>query len=205
MVVHVGDSPSVGAEGDALAVERLDVRIEDGTLRSHRGIGSTSELRPRRHGLCRAPTLEGAYLSGSGPMGWIGSSPEPLRQRCGAPAVCRSRRQAHSAQSPCPAQAACGSMRCAERFDAALSGSGSLRASGTAETSRSARKGFGERQSRPAADAPTTVAASGSGNLAVHASEAAEGSLQGSGNVTVHGPAHCSITKSGSGHIRCGA
>src|SRR5688572_11179601 len=70
VVVHVGDSTFVRAEGDAAAVERLDVRVEDNILRiarrrnwlDFRGFGRGATV------YVDAPALGGATVAGSGMM-----------------------------------------------------------------------------------------------------------------------------------------
>jgi len=209
VVVHVGDGPSVRAEGDAVAVERVDVRVEDGTLRIAPR-GSWLDFRSFGRGATiyvATPALEGARVSGSGPMRVDRVQSEAFEAAVsGSGGLQIEQVRARSAQFSVSGS---GSLQVdaleAERFEAALSGSGGLRAAGTAGSSRVTVRGSGSARLDQLQTRRTTVAASGSGSVAIHASEAAEGSLRGSGSVTVHGPAQCSITKSGSGHVRCGA
>ena len=209
VVVQVGDGPSVRAEGDAVAVERLDVRVEDGTLR----------IGPRRNWLdfrsfgrgatiyVAAPALDGARVSGSGSM-----RVDRIRSQAFEAAVSGSGglqiEEVRAAQAEFSLSGS-GSVRVdaleAEQFGAALSGSGGLRAAGTAANSRVTISGSGSARLERLETRRTTVAASGSGSVAVQASEAVDGSLMGSGSVIVHGTARCSVSRSGSGHVRCGA
>lgn len=209
VVVHVGDRHSVRAEGDAVAVERLDVRVEDGTLR----------IAPRRNILdfrsfgrgatvyVAAPALDGARLAGSGAM-----RVDRIQSRAFAASVSGSGglqiEEVQAGQAEFSLSGS-GSVRIdalqAEQLEVALSGSGGLRAAGTAEHSRVTVSGSGSAGLERLHTRRTSVAARGSGSVAVQVSEAVDGSLMGSGSVTVHGPARCSISRTGSGHIRCGA
>jgi hypothetical protein len=209
VVVHVGDGPSVRAEGDALALERLDVRVEDGTLR----------IAPRRNMLdfrsfgrgatvyVTAPALDGARLAGSGTMRVDRIQSQAFEaQVSGSGGLRIEEVRAGRAEFSVSGS---GSVRIdaleAEQFEAALSGSGSLRAAGRADNSRVAISGSGGASLAGLRTRRTSVAASGSGSVAVQASETVDGSLVGSGSVTVHGPARCLVARTGSGHIRCGA
>ena len=71
VVVTVGGQPSVRAEGDSEMIERLDIRVEDGSLK----IGTRREDEGwfRRHRgrvtvYVTAPALNGASIGGSGDM-----------------------------------------------------------------------------------------------------------------------------------------
>jgi hypothetical protein len=209
VVVHVGDGPSVRAEGEAAAVERLDVRVDNGTLRIA-SRGSWLDFRSFGRGATiyvATPTLDAATVRGSGPMTVDRIQSESFEAAVSGSGGLRIEEvRARSAQFSVSGS---GSLRVdalqAEQFEAALSGSGGLRAAGTAGNSRVTVRGSGSARLDQLQTRRTTVSASGSGSLAIHASETAEGSLRGSGSVTVHGPAHCAITRSGSGHVRCGA
>ena len=210
VVVEAGSAPSVRAEGDEEAVERLDVRVDRGTLR----IGS------RRHWLdfgsfgrgatvyvTAAPTLDGATISGSGIM-TIGRI-ETQAFRGAVSGSGRLRIEELRAREIGFALSGSGRVQVdsleAEQFESVLSGSGSLQAAGTAENSRVRTAGSGSARLDRLQTRRTSVSASGSGSAAVRASEAVEGSLSGSGSVIVHGTAHCSISRTGSGQVRCAA
>ena len=209
VVVHVGDKASVRAEGDEAAVERLDVRVEDGTLRIARR-GSWLDFRSFGRDATvyvAAPALDGASVAGSGSM-----RVDRIESRVFEAAVRGSgglRIDEVRAGLAELSLSGSGSMRIdaleAEKLDAALAGSGGIRASGTAEDSRVALCGSGSARLEGLETRRTTVAARGSGRIAVQASETVEGSLKGSGSVTVHGPARCSVSRKGSGHVRVAA
>ena len=70
VVVTVGGAPSVRAEGDAAAIERLDIRVENGQLKiaTQRGNWSWRRQRGRVTVFVTAPSLNGAAIGGSGDM-----------------------------------------------------------------------------------------------------------------------------------------
>lgn len=208
VLVDIGDAPAVHAEGDDVALERLDVRVEGRTLRIRSG---RSPLDFRTFGrratiYVTAPqTLNGARVAGSGSM-----RVQPIRSRAFEAAVSGSGSlQIEELHSPHAEFALSGSGHLkvgaleAERLDAAISGSGSLRAAGSAEHARVALSGSGSARLDDLQTRRTSVSAAGSGSVVVRASEAADGCATGSGSVTVHGTAHCTIMRSGSGTVRC--
>ena len=208
VVVHVGEGPSVRAEGDELAVERLDVRVEDNTLRiaARRNMLDFRSFGRGATVYVAAPALDGARLAGSGAM-----RVDRIQSRTFAASVSGSgglRIDEVRAGRAEFTLSGSGSVRIdalqAEQVEIALSGSGGLRAAGTAENSRVTISGSGSAGLERLRTRRSSVAASGSGSVAVQVSETVDGALMGSGSVTVHGPARCSITRTGSGHVRCG-
>lgn len=188
VVVTVGGAPSVRAEGDSRMVERLDVRVEDGTLR----IGYRRGWLDFRSGgpvtvYVTTPALNGATIAGSGDM-----------------RVDRVEGEAFEAEIAGSGDMEIGQLR-ARRASFAIAGSGNLRAAGTADDVDVSIAGSGNVSLNQLQSRRSSVSVAGSGNISVNASDTVEGDLMGSGNVTVHGRARCSISKMGSGNVRCGA
>ena len=190
VVVTVGGAPSVRAEGDSEAVERLDIRVEDGTLK----IGSRRNERwfsfRRERGITvyvTAPRLNGATIAGSGDM-----------------RVDRVQSEAFEAEIAGSGDMAIGALQ-ARRASFAIAGSGGISAAGTAEQADVSIAGSGSVSLDRLQTRRTSVSVAGSGDISVRASESVEGSVMGSGDVTVHGSARCSISKMGSGDVHCGA
>ena len=189
VIVAVGGAPSVRAEGDAEAIERLDIRVEDGTLKiGSRGRGNWFG---RGHGRVTvhvtAPALSRASIGGSGDMridrveaprfdGSIGGSGD---MEIGALRA----RQAHFS----------------------IAGSGGIRAAGQADEADISIAGSGSVSAESLAMRRANVSVVGSGDVAVRASETVDASIMGSGDVTVHGAARCNVSKMGSGDVRCGS
>ncbi|WP_166040937.1 head GIN domain-containing protein [Sphingosinicella sp. YJ22] len=186
VIVTVGGAPSVRAEGDTAALERLDIRVEGGRLH----IGTQRGTTFRGPGLVTVhvttPSLRGAEIAGSGDMqvsalqaerfeGGIAGSGNLILQQIEAQAA---------------------------EFE--IAGSGNVRASGRVREAKIEVMGSGnaELPGLQAQDAEVSIA--GSGNANMHASGTARVSIMGSGNVTVAGGARCDVRKMGSGEVRCG-
>ncbi len=190
VVVAVGGAASVRAEGDAEAIERLEIRVENGTLR----IGTRDErgwFNFRDHGgvtvHVTTPALNGASIRGSGDM-----------------RVDRAEAQAFEADIAGSGDLQIAALR-AQRANFAIAGSGSIQAAGTVEQASIAIAGSGNVGLERLQTRRASVSVAGSGDVSVRASEAVDGDIMGSGDVVVHGTARCSIQKMGSGDVRCGA
>ena len=188
VVVAVGAAPSVRAEGDAAAIERLDIRVENGTLKigSRRSDGWFSRNRGHVTVHVTAPALNAASIGGSGDMridrveaprfaASIGGSGD---MEIGA---LRARQASFSIAGSGDIRAAAGQV---EEADISIAGSGSVSA-GALQTRRA------------------DVSVVGSGNVSLQASETVEASIMGSGDVNVQGTARCSVSRMGSGDVHC--
>jgi hypothetical protein len=189
VVVTFGGAPSVRAEGEADALDRLDIRVEGATLK----IGSRRDQRWfsfRRHRgvtvYVTAPALHGASIQGSGDL-----------------RIDRTQTEAFEAEIAGSGDLQIGQLQ-ASRARFAVAGSGDIRAAGTADSADVSIAGSGNVGLQQLQTRRASVSVAGSGNVALHASEAVDGSVMGSGNVTVRGGAHCSINKMGSGNVSCG-
>ncbi|HEX9947660.1 MAG TPA: head GIN domain-containing protein [Allosphingosinicella sp.] len=189
VVVAVGGAPSVRAEGDSALIEKLDIRVENGTLRIGYKKGNWSFGWSRDRGpvtiRVSAPTLTGAEVAGSGDMkidkveggdfaGEIAGSGEI------AIAGLRARNASFS-----------------------IAGSGGVTATGTADTADFDIAGSGDVRAGGLQVKRAKVSIAGSGNVETKAMETADISIMGSGDVVVTGPAKCTISKMGSGDVRC--
>ena len=189
VVVTVGGTPSVRAEGEVEELDRLDIRVEGGTLK----IGSRREGRWfsfRHHRgvtvYVTAPSLNGATIAGSGDM-----------------RVDRVQADAFEAEIAGSGDMEIAALQ-ARRASFSIAGSGGIRAAGNAENADVSIAGSGDVGLERLQTRRASVNVAGSGDISVHASEAVDGSVMGSGNVTVVGGARCSISKMGSGDISCG-
>ena len=90
-----------------------------------------------------------------------------------------------------------------DQFTMAVSGSGSVRASGAAKRVQAAIDGSGEISSKDVTASSATVAIHGSGTISVHAKDAVTAAISGSGDVEVYGkPANVTRVVDGSGEVR---
>jgi hypothetical protein len=188
VVVSQGAATSVRAEGDAETIERLDIRVENGTLK----IGTRNQNNPfrfRRHrGVTvhvTTPELTGASIAGSGDM-----------------RIESVRGEAFSASIAGSGEIEIGRME-TRRARLSIAGSGGIRASGRADEAEAAIAGSGDLHLGGLALRRADVSVAGSGNIELNASEAVSGSVMGSGDVRVVGGARCDVRRMGSGSVHC--
>ena len=188
VVVTVGEAPSVRAEGDAEALEHLEVRVENGRLRigTRRG-GWFGRDRGRATVYVTAPSLAGASIGGSGDM-----------------RIDRVQAEAFDASVAGSGDIEIAALA-ARRTEFSIAGSGNIRAAGEAEETEISIAGSGDAHLENFRVRRASVSIAGSGDASLQASEAVDGSIIGSGNVNVRGTARCSLSKLGSGDLNCGA
>lgn len=188
VVVTVGGVPSVRAEGSAKALERLEIKVENGVL----GIG-TKEGNWVSFGnnggitvYVTTPSLAGASIGGSGDM----------------------RIDKVEGGSFAASIGGSGDMRIAALKVAeasfSVAGSGGVTASGAADKATISVAGSGDIDASGLETKNSTVSVVGSGEVRARAMETASVSMMGSGDVSMEGSARCTVNKRGSGDVRCG-
>jgi hypothetical protein len=189
VVVTVGGEPSVRAEGDAEAIERLDIRVENGSLKIGTRRDSESWFGRHRGGVTvyvTAPALNAASIAGSGDL-----------------RVDRVQGQSFNASVSGSGDMEIAALR-ARQASFSVSGSGGVRAAGEAEQAEISVAGSGSLALDGLQTRRASVSIAGSGDVALQASETVDGSIVGSGDIEVRGGARCSVSKTGSGDLRCG-
>lgn len=191
VVVTVGGPVSVRAEGDAAIIERLDIRVENGTLKigTKKGTSwSAGFMRDRAPVTVHVttPALASAAVAGSGDM-----------------RIDKVEGNAFSGSIAGSGDMTIAALRVGAA-DFSVAGSGDIKASGTAGTTNVSIAGSGDVDLRGVEARRATVSVVGSGDVRAHAAESADVSIMGSGNVTMAGNARCTVNKRGSGDIRCG-
>jgi hypothetical protein len=190
VIVTVGGAPSVRAEGDANAIERLNIRVENGTLKL--GTRDGGWFSGSHHGghvtiYVTAPSLASASIGGSGDMRIDRVQTPNFNAAIGGSGdmeiAALTTRQAHFS----------------------IAGSGGIHATGRADSANISIAGSGSLTGDALETQRADVSVVGSGDVSLRASEAVSASIMGSGDVTVHGTAHCSVSKLGSGDLHCGA
>ncbi|MFN3387950.1 MAG: head GIN domain-containing protein [Allosphingosinicella sp.] len=187
VIVTVGGAPSVRAEGSEKALERLEVRVENGELRiGYRSNGILFGSHGRMTVHVTVPRLTGASIKGSGDIridkveggdfdgGIAGSG----NMEIGAMRVGTAR--------------------------ITVAGSGNVSAAGTAEETQVSVAGSGDVSAEGLRAKRAKVSVAGSGDVSAFASESAEVSILGSGDVRIAGTTNCTVTKRGSGSVKCG-
>ena len=186
VVVTVGPAHSVRAEGDAEVIERLDIRVKDGTLKIGMKKGNWS-FRNREPVTIyvSAPALTGAAIGGSGDM-----------------QIDRVEGGSFAASIGGSGDMKIGLLRVGEA-DFNVAGSGAIHAAGAAERSHVAIAGSGDVDAGDLESRNASISIAGSGGVRLKAMQTADVSIIGSGDVVVTGPARCSVSKMGSGDVRC--
>lgn len=189
VIVTVGGAPSVRAEGDAAALARLDIRVEDGTLKigSERGNWSFRRNRGNVTVHVTAPSLEAAAIGGSGDM-----------------RIDRVEAQRFAASIGGSGNMDIAALR-ARNANFSIAGSGNIRAIGSAEDADLSIAGSGNLSLDGLQTRRADVSIVGNGDVEIQASESVDGSILGSGDIVVRGNARCSVSKMGSGDLRCGS
>lgn len=189
VIVTVGGPPSVRAEGDAEALERLDIRVERGNLRigvkDRNWIGFRRE-RPPVVVHVTAPSLAAASIGGSGDMRIDKVEGDMFVASIGG-----------------SGDMAIASLH-AGRAEFSIAGSGGIEAAGKVQRASLSIAGSGDIDAGRLESKTARVSVVGSGDVHARAMESAEISLLGAGDVSISGTAKCKTSKMGSGDIRCG-
>jgi hypothetical protein len=193
VVVTTGGTPSVRAEGDKSAIDRLDIRVVNGELKigSRREQGGWSwNMGTSHHNrvtiYVTAPAIDAATLAGSGDM-----------------KIDKAGGSDFNASVHGSGDMEIGNVQAVQaHFSSA--GSGSIKAAGKAQQAWMSVAGSGDIVAGGLEIANATVSVVGSGDVTARATQTADVSIMGSGDVTLSGTAKCSIHKMGSGDVRCG-
>ncbi|HYI43008.1 MAG TPA: head GIN domain-containing protein [Sphingomicrobium sp.] len=192
VIVTVGGQHAVRAEGDAEVLERLELKVEGGTLKIGTKKDSSwsvgwGEDRPKTRIFVTMPAIRSAAVAGSGDM-----------------RINRAQGDRFEASIAGSGDIEVGQVQVSEaKFSVA--GSGNIKAAGTAQRSSASVAGSGDIDTSGVQVRMASVSVAGSGDVRIHASETADVSIVGSGDVEVAGPARCTISKRGSGDVRCTA
>lgn len=185
VTVATGKAIGVRASGDADALDRLDIRVEDNVLIIGTKKGDRSWNRGKVDVAVTVPTLRAAAVAGSGRM---------TVDRIDVPEF--SANVAGSGELALPSLTAPST-----RF--AVAGSGKLTAAGTSRETKANVTGSGDLAIPQLKTVALNASVAGSGNLDAFASGTAKVSVAGSGGVRVRGGARCTVAKAGSGSVDC--
>ena len=189
VVVTVGPAVSVRAEGEVRELDRLEIKVEDGSLE----IGTKRDKR-WKHGwrnskpvtvYVTVPALRAAAIGGSGDM-----------------RIDRVEGDRFEAAIGGSGNMDIAQMRVGEA-GFSIAGSGNIQAVGSAGKSDVSIAGSGDVNVSAVESRTTSVSIVGSGDVSARAMETANVSIMGSGDVSISGPAKCSVSKMGSGDVRC--
>jgi hypothetical protein len=185
--VAVGGAPSVRAEGDSAALDGLDIRVENGTLRigtqrnwSWSGPGGRVTVH------VTVPSLENASVTGSGDL-----------------TIDRAEAERFAANVTGSGDLNIGVLR-ARQADFSITGSGGIDVDGDADEAEITITGSGDADLESFQVGRARVRIMGSGDISLRATDSVSGSVMGSGDVNVRGGANCSVSRMGSGSVNCG-
>jgi hypothetical protein len=190
VTVSVGSAHSVRAEGPEDILDRLEVEVENGSLKigTKRMNGMSINFggnRPKVRIHVTMPAMRAASIGGSGDI-----------------RVDKVQGESFAASIGGSGDIDIGSMR-VEEADFSVAGSGAVRATGSANRAKVSIAGSGDVNVGGLETRTASVSIAGSGDVKVRAMETAKVSIVGSGDVTISGPAKCSVSKMGSGNVRC--
>jgi hypothetical protein len=184
-----GDTFAVVATGTAQELDRLDIRVENRTLKIGRKSGNWSASWSRkRRGIVvtvTMPVIVRAKLAGSGDMD-----------------VTSVRNPSFEATVAGSGRLAIGDIQ-ADKADFSLAGSGDISAAGAVKTLDISVAGSGDVDVSALASDALSVSVAGSGDVRARSRGKASVSIIGSGDVTVAGTRNCAISKTGSGEVSC--
>jgi hypothetical protein len=198
VVVSVGPSFSVRAEGPQQTLEDTEVEVEDGRLEIHpvederwerlrRGGDWDEYWRNHRPATFHVtlPAITAASLVGGGDM-----------------RIDRVEGAEFAASVAGSGKVDLAALRVDDaRFS--IAGSGDLTARGSARRSRISIAGSGNLQAREVTSDEASISIAGSGNAALTVEDDARVSIVGSGDVDIAGPARCSVSRLGGGRVTC--
>ncbi len=188
VVVTTGHGVDVRASGDAEALDRLDVRVEGGTLRiGHKrtGMNWSWGSHPRTRFVVTVPMLHAADIAGSGSV-----SVDRIKARDFAGNIAGS-----------------GSLRVTaldvDTASFAVAGSGMAMATGRCGSGVAKISGSGDVKLGDLRCATFSGSVAGSGSIDAFATQTATLATMGSGNIRVTGGARCTVSSAGSGRATC--
>jgi hypothetical protein len=188
--VEVGPAASVRAEGPKDTLDRLDIRVEHGSLQirpKHRQFWDFdwSGIEPATFHVT-LPQLSSVSLAGSGDM-----KIDRVDGRHFSASVADSGNLDIASLS-------------VDDANFSVAGSGDVTAQGHAGKAHVSIVGSGNLHLRKLASDDASISVVGSGDAAMTVRDNAHISMMGGGDVDIAGPAHCSVSRIGGGDVRCG-
>jgi hypothetical protein len=207
LIVTTGKAVSVTATGPQDRLDRLDVRVEENTLRIGHKKGNWSSWNDDKVTIrVTLPALHGLRLSGSGDAtADAGSGPDFGLSVSGSGNASIGR-----ITSPAVAVSVAGSgdanigTVATQALAIKTSGSGDVTAAGTCATATISVSGSSTIDAARLKCTDGTIGISGSGDVKLAATGTVAVRISGSGDVVVTGGARCTVKSSGSGDVTCG-
>lgn len=187
VIVTIGDTPSVRAEGSPDALAQLEAVVEDGRLaiKPKDGFNFNWGRLASAEFHVTMPRLTGVTVAGSGDV-----------------RVDRVEGDEFEGSIAGPGSLAIADLR-VDEADFSIGGSGRVISAGTVREARVSIGGSGAVEAGGLRASTATVSIGGSGDVALTVDSDAEISIAGSGDVDISGPARCSVSRMGSGNVTC--
>lgn len=188
VVVTLGDSFSVRAEGSPAALAQFEPVVEGDTLVIRPRDGFNWGGWRRLNGATfhvTLPRLEGVSVAGSGDV-----------------RVDRIEGESFEGTIAGSGELLIAAMT-VDEADFNIAGGGNVAASGTARETRVAIGGSGDIEATGLRSETASVSIGGSGSVELAVANEAKVSIMGSGDVDIAGTGRCSVTRFGSGSVRC--
>jgi len=186
--VTTGRAASVRATGDADALDHLDVRVDNATLKighKREGWNWSWSSHPRIRFVVTVPALRAVDVAGSGDV-----SVDRVRGHEFAANIAGSGSLTLAALD-------------ADTTSFNVSGSGTVTAAGRCGTGSAKVSGSGELKLAALRCTALSAAVAGSGSIDAFATGSATLATMGSGDITLTGGARCTTSTAGSGRVRC--
>lgn len=186
-----GSAFAVETDGPQEALDQLDLRVEQGTLKVRRKQDKDwhwdwRRSKARAQITVTLPVIRGASLSGAGDLDV--RAPTAKDQFVASLSGAGDLRVANAG---------------ARMVEIRLSGAGNIRLDGAADQLVAGVSGSGNVDARGLATRTARLNVSGVGNIHARVSESVTGGVSGVGNVDVVGGARCTLSKSGVGSVHC--
>lgn len=188
IVITLGDTPSVRAEGSPEALAQLEAVVEGDTLtiRPKRGFNWSNWRRLSSATFhVTLPQLRSIAQAGSGNV-----------------RIDRIEGDSFESSIAGSGELTIGQLQ-VDEADFNIGGGGNITASGTARETRVAIGGSGDVGAAALRAETASVSIAGSGDVELTVTDEANVSILGSGNVDIDGPGRCSVTRFGSGDVSC--
>lgn len=189
VVVTLGDSFSVRAEGSPQALAILDATVVDGRLTikpkdAHFNFYGWPESASATY-YVTLPRLDGVAVAGSGDV-----------------TVDRIEGDSFDASIAGPGSLAIAAMKVGNA-NFSIGGQGDITVAGTARDTHVGIAGTGEVQGGGLSSDTASISIGGTGDVALTVQKEAKVSIMGTGDVDISGPGRCSVTQMGRGDVTC--
>jgi hypothetical protein len=189
VVIEIGDTQSVRAEGSRDALSQLEAVVENGRLtirpkNEFRAGFNWGRLQSATF-FVTVPKLTSVALAGSGDV-----------------RVGHIEGDRFEGSVAGPGELSIGLLQ-VDDADLSIAGPGSLVVAGASDQARVSIGGSGEVDAAALKSETATISIGGSGDVALTVESRARISVMGSGDVQIIGPASCSVSRMGSGEVVC--